>query len=417
MPNKSINLLELLNLIEDDKARMGTFIKASYFGNISDKERKMWIKKSEGAAHNSNEVMQLYYANRALGIPSSKAMNLAKDTLKKEWKRLSSEHDVYKQDSEKQGSSGFERVSGGGETADVNLNRKDTVIKMINRVSDKFKSNSDALKVLTVNLVQHGFDEIIPTNKIPYYSEVSKVMKEMEATGKAKWKSTPLNLVMDKPPYGLGISKRTYYNVMGYLKKYLRDNHLQESFMSSLSSLFGDSGKNPTEFKLSNLEPMVDIIKRDINNYKFKNYGLHLQGVTTEEGEDMLRDIPNIKHQYQGDALLIPLEGKINLKNLLKKAIPGKRVLLFGYDTKPQPIRKGWEGFQYKVVKNPTVVGSYTLSSESKSESLLILLSEGFQCQHYRHSTASCGMIERPCDWKGFAGIGEDMKRECLDYR
>jgi hypothetical protein len=413
--SKSSKLLEILNLIEDDKARMGTFIKASDFDRISDEERKKWIKKSEEAAHNSNEVKQFYYANRALGIPHLKALGLAKDAQKKEWGRLSSEHDAFKQDQDKGGSSGFEKVSGGKEDASDVLKRRETVLNMINDVSAKFKGSPDAQKVLALNLIQHGFDEIIPVNKIPFYNEISQVLHKEDAK---KTRRQSFALVTGKPPDGLGVNWRVYYKVVDYLKQYLKDNPIAESFMSGLSSLFGDtSGKNPTEFKLSNLEPMVDIIKRDINNYKFKGYGLHLQGVTTEEGEDMLRDIPNIKHQYQGDALLVPLEGKTNLKNLLKKAIPGKRVLLFGYDTKPQPIRKGWEGFQYKLVKNPTVVGSYTLSSESRSESLVKYLSEGFQCQHYRHSTTSCGLIERPCDWKGFAGIGEDMKRECLDYR
>jgi len=413
--SKSSKLLEILDLIEDDKARMGTFIKASDFNRISAEERKKWIKKSEEAAHNSDEVKQFYYANRALGIPHLKALGLAKDAQKKEWGRLSSEHDVFKQDQDKGGTSGFEKVSGKGEEAsDDILKRKETVINMINAVSAKFKGNPDAQKVLALNLIQYGFDEIVPVNKIPFYSEISQVLSKEDIK---KSRKQSFALVTAKPPEGLGVNWRMYYKVVDYLKQYLKDNQIGESFMSGLSSLFGSEGKNPTEFKLSNLEPMVDIIKRDINNYKFKGYGLHLQGVTTEEGEDMLRDIPNIKHQYQGDALLIPLEGKTNLKTLLKKAIPGKRVLLFGYDTKPQPLRKGWEGFQYKLVKNPTVVGSYTLSSESKSESLLILLSEGFQCQHYNHSTTSCGMIERPCDWKGFAGIGEDMQRECLDYR
>jgi hypothetical protein len=109
------------------------------------------------------------------------------------------------------------------------------------------------------------------------------------------------------------------------------------------------------------------------------------------------------------------LEPKTNLKQVLRKAIPGKKVILFGFDSKPQPLRKGWEGFPYKLVKNPTVVGSYSLSSESKSESILKMM-EGFQCDLYDHANLACGM-NRPCDWKGFPSVGEDMKRECLDYK
>jgi hypothetical protein len=355
---------------------------------------------------------------KALGLPSNKARQLAKDTLKKEKMHgHTSEHDVYKNDSK---SSGFERASGETEDTDVALKRKEAVLSLISDVKDEFEGKPDALKVLSVNLIQHGFDEIIPTSKIPHYEEISKLLRKADEEagkrGKVRGKSTSLAIVTGKPEDGcLGIPARTYYSVMDYLKSRAKSlTYSNESFMSGLSSLFGGS----SEFKLSNLEPMEQIIKRDINNYKYKGYGLHLQGVTTEEGEDMLQGIPAVKHQYQGDALIIPLESGTNFKKVLKKAIPGKRVILFGYDTKPQPLRKGWEGFQYKLVHNPTVIGTYSLSPETKSESILKMLSEGFQCEHYDHANLACSK-NRPCDWKGFPSVDIDnsMKRECLDYR
>jgi hypothetical protein len=410
MINKLDKLLEILDFIEDQKVRMGTFINPSDIADISDKERDAWYKKASNA---DNEFKQLYYANRAIGYSHYQAENLAKMHVRKEsGGRQSSEHAAFPGNYI---TTGFENAPG---EDDVSLERKEAVLKLIDKVKNKFSKNQDATKILAVNLIQHGFDEIIPPAKIPYHGEISQLLKKVEAEGKTKWKSTPLALVTGKPPYGLGIDQRVYYKVMNYLKSNVKALQHNESFMTSLSSLFGKertaSSKHPTTFKLSNLEPMLDVIKRDIDNYGFKSYGLHLQGVTKEEGEDMLKDVPSIKHQYQGDALLIPLEPKTNLKSVLRKAIPGKKVILFGYDSKPKPLRKGWEGFPYKLVSNPTVVGSYSLSTESKSESLKIVL-EGFQCKNYDHPNLACNK-NRPCGWKGFPSIGEDMKRECLDY-
>lgn len=429
MTSKLSKLLEILDLIEDDKARMGSFIDTKVINKFQENPKwkeiaARWARKSSEA---SNEEDRLTYANMALGyIPdvlkelgmkADKARLLARDQLRKEKAHgVSSEHDVYKQ-GEEGGSSGFERVAG----KSVSPERKDAVINLIDGAKKTFKDDPDSLRSLAVNLIHFGFDEIVPTTKIPHYGEITKLMKDLEAKGKTKWKSTPYALALEKPPLGLGIPQRTYYKVMGYLKDHVKDLQHNESFMTGLQSLFGGektaSGKHTTEFKLSNLEPMETVIKRDINNYKFKSYGLHLQGVTKEEGEDMLKDVPSIKHQYQGDALLIPLEPKTNLKSVLRKAIPGKKVILFGFDNQPKPLRKGWEGFPYKLVSNPTVVGSYSLSPESKSESLLKMILEGFQCNHYNHSKLACGFAERPCGWKGFPSIGENMKRECSDYR
>lgn len=418
MDSKLNKLLEILDFIEDQKIRMGTYINPSDIADLSDKERNAWYKKASNA---EDELHQLYYANRAIGYEHHQALNLARIHVRKELRRQRSEHDAFtgskKSGEANSAESGFETVP--AEKTDISPERKEAVLNLIDKVKNKFSKNPDALKVLSINLIQHGFDEIIPSSKIPHYNEISQLLKKAEAENKTKWKSTPISLVLGEPPHGLGITQRTYYNVMKYLKQNVKSLQYNESFMTGLNKIFGGektaSGKNTHEFKLSNLEPMEDVIKRDINNYKFKSYGLHLQGVTTEEGEDMLKDVPSIKHQYQGDALLIPLEPKTNLKQVLRKAVPGKKVILFGFDTNPKPLRKGWEGFPYKMVTNPTVVGSYSLSSESKSESLLIVL-EGFQCKNYDHSVLACGM-DRPCGWKGFPSIGEDMKRECLDYR
>jgi len=428
MNYKLNKLLEILNLVEDDKVRMGTFINKDVFGNISDEERKKWARKASEA---DDEYHQLYFANRALGYDRVTALNYARHHIYKETKKIKgkggkeqprqeSEHSVFRGHSgEKETGSGFEKASG---HKTVSVERKEAITNLIDKAKTKFEKNPDAIKVLAVTLIQHGFDEIIPPAKIPFYDNIIQLIKKAEAdaevdTGakgkRMRGKSTDFALVTDAPPNGLGITRRLYYDVMGFLKDNAKSLQHNEAFMAGLKSIFG--GK-PSEFKLSNLEPMIDVIKRDLNNNKFKSYGLHLQGVTKEEGEDMLKDVPSIKHQYQGDALLIPLEPKTNLKSVLKKAIPGKKVILFGFDSKPHPLRKGWEGFPYKLVNNPTVVGSYSLSTESKSESLLKLLSEGFQCQNYDHSTLSCG-LNRECGWKGFAGMGEDMKRECLDFK
>jgi hypothetical protein len=412
MDYKVNKLLELLNLIEDDKTRMGTFIDPEVIkkSKLTDDERKAYYKKASEA---EDELHKLYFSNMAVGYESSKAMSLAKDTLKKEWGRHSSEHDAYKA-GEEGGSSGFERVA--GEDDSVSPDRKEAVTNLIKGAKDHFKGNDDALKILAAHLVHFGFDEIVPSSGIPHYGEISKLLKRLEDEGKGKRKSTLLAAIEDQPPDGLGISRRQYYNVMNYLKDNAKSLQ-HESFVTGLTSLFG-GGKGPAEFKLSNLEPMIDVINRDMQNYNFKNFGIHLQGVSTESGEDMLKDIPSVKHEYQGDVLLMPIDPKMNLKKTLKKAQPGKKVILFGFNSKAAPVRKGWEGFPYKLVTNPIVIGSYSLSPESKSESLLIML-EGFQCQHYVHATLSCGLNKgRPCGWKGFPSVNpDDMQKECTDFR
>ena len=140
MTNKLSKLLEILDLIEDDKARTGSFIDSRVINKFQElpdwKEiAAKWSKKSSEA---SNEEDRLTYANMALGyVPevlkplkdkwdeehkgekekkgnpfSQTARSLARDTIKKEKNNLvSSEHDVYKQ-GEEGGSSGFERASG-----------------------------------------------------------------------------------------------------------------------------------------------------------------------------------------------------------------------------------------------------------------------------------------------------------------
>lgn len=455
MTNKLSKLLEILDLIEDDKARTGSFIDSRVINKFQElpdwKEiATKWTKKSSEA---SDEETRLTFANMALGyIPkvlkplkdkwdeehkgekgernpfSTSARLLARDALKKERaNKVSSEHDMYKEKEDGDEASGFGQVAG---KSSVSIERKEAVSNLIAAAKKKFGSDEDAMKSLGINLVFFGFDEIIPPASIPHYSDISSLIRKVEAEGERKksaagkllrGRATPTALALEKPPYGLGVPQRTYYKVIGFLKDRVKGIQHNESFMTGLQALFGGektaSGKPSKEFKLSNLEPMEDVIKRDISNYKFKNYGLHLQGVTKEEGEDMLKEVPSIKHQYQGDALLIPLDAKAKLKTILKKAIPGKKVILFGFDTQPKPLRKGWEGFPYKLVTNPTVVGSYSLSPESKSESLLKMISEGFQCNHYDHSKLACGYAERPCGWKGFPSIGEDMRRECSDYR
>lgn len=190
-----------------------------------------------------------------------------------------------------------------------------------------------------------------------------------------------------------------------------------ESFMSSFSSLFGSATPSKL-FTLSNLEPLLNVLKRDLQNNDYKYYGIHLQGVVKEAGKDMLNTtIPNIKHQYQGEVLVDVIDPNTNLIKLLSKSIPGKKIIVFGTDKAPRPIKKGWENFQYKLMKDPTVIGIYSMSSETKSESLKKLF-EGFQCENFQHSTQSC-KIKEVCNWKGFPSVSTNdiNKKECIDYK
>lgn len=451
MESKASKLISLLCLVEDDKARMGTFIDPRVLKRF--KELPDWEKISKENARKSrdarNEEDRLTYANMALGyVPevlnalkdewekehgkekdangkkksnpfSRSARSLAKDQLKREKHFNSSEHDVYPAKETEHGDSnatGFERAA--SPNKDVTPGSKEAIINLINAYKKRFNTEA-AQKALSVYLIQGGVDEVIPSKYIPYYHEVSKLMKKMEDDGEigvhTKAAGSPSTVITK----GLGINPKMYHQYVSFLRDHsseLQHESFYEAFLTGLTSLFG--GGKDKEFKLSNLEPMIDIIKRDMKGSKYKSFGLHLQGVTKEDGEDMLKTVPNVRHEYQGDALLIPLDGKTSLNQILKKAIPGKRVVLFGYDSKAQPLRKGWEGFPYKMVTNPTVVGSYSLSTESKAESLKKMF-EGFQCQNYAHATLSCGLSEgRSCHWKGFPSIDPaDMQRECLDFK
>lgn len=414
MSNKLNILMEILGLLEDDKVRMSTFINPEVFGSISDEERKKWYARARGA---ENTYQEFYYSNRALGYDHAKAKALAVDAIKKERDKVSGEHVLNrgkKDDDENRG----EGVAGVAGEKEASIERKDAIKKFISNVKTEFKDYPGADSVLSVLLIQHGFDELIPKSSIPSYDHISKLIRDLEASGKTKWKSTPISIITAKPPDGLGIPQRTYYKVMDYIKQHANVLRHNESFLTGLTSLFAKEKGQPKEktFKLSNMEPMVDIIRRDMDRSPFKYHGLHIQGLMKEHGEDMFTDLPNVQHQYGGTALIIPIGSNTNLNQVLKKSIPGKKVFLFGFNKQSQPLRKGWEGFTYKTVDNPTLIGSYALSSESKAESLLRDFREGFQCCNYQHASGSCDCGRGACHWQGFPSVGEDMERECPDY-
>ena len=401
-------LLEFLKSIEEeDKFRSGNFIQADTFKDSEDSEKEHWYKM---ASRESDEFMKQYYMNRGLGMSHTKAKQAAYNSQRDKFRHKEVDLDAPKHDEEGSYGSGYDSVEGEKE---VSLERKEAITNLIKKAKSNFKGDEDLMKVLSLHLVKFGFDEVIPSNQIPYYTEVSKILKDSEDAedrGKGRGKSTLMSVSTDK----IGVSNHAYYKVMSFLKDNAKALQHNESFGGAFKSLFGKPGEE--QFKLSNLEPMVDVIKRDIRQAKFKNYGLHLQGVTTEGGEDMLSGVPNIQHQHQGEALVVVLDNKVSIGKILKKAKPGKRVILFGFDSKPQDLRKGFENFPYKVAINPTVIGSYTLSTESKSESLLRSFREGFQCSNYLHSTGGCEYHDQ-CPWQGFPSVSDDMNRECAEYR
>lgn len=413
MSNKLSMLLELMDLIEDDKVRMSTFIDPEVFSKISDEERKEFYARARSAKTPYDEF---YWSNRALGYKSAKAKALAMDAVKKEQGRISTEYVLNKKS--KDGDDSGEGVAGVKGEEGASLERRDAIKKFISNVKSEFSDYPGADKVLSVLLIQHGFDELIPKSSIPSYDQISGLIRDLDAQGKTKWKSTPMTLLTTKPPEGLGVPIRTYYKVMDYIKKHAGVLRHNESFLTGLTSLFSPTkgGSKEKGFKLSNMEPMIDVIKRDMDRSTFKYHGLHVQGLMKEQGEDMLTDLPSVQHVYGGTALIIPIGSGSNLNQILKKAVPGKKVILFGFNKQPQALRKGWEGFPYKTVEHPTLLGSYALSPESKAESLLRDIEEGFQCCNYQHASGSCNCGRGSCQWKGFPSVGENMERECPDY-
>lgn len=390
-------LLEFLkSLSEDDMYRSGKFISADTFKNSGDDEKAHWYKM---ASKEDDEITKQYYMNRGLGMSHTSAKMAARNTMRDKLRH---------KDKELDSGAGYEDQES---SQAPSLERKEAIKALISKAKKTFEGNDALLKVLSLYLVKFGFDEIVSPDQIPFYKEVSKLLRDDDNSEKGKGRgATTLMPIADK----LGVSTHNYYKVVSFLKDNAKSLQHNESFGGAFKSLFGEKGE--TQYKLSNLEPMVDVIRRDIRQSKFKNYGLHLQGVTTEGGEDMLSGIPSIQHQYQGDALVVVLDGKTPIEKYLKKAKPGKRVILFGFDEAPQNLRKGFENFPYKVAKNPVVLGSYTLSSESKSESLLSFLQEGFQCSNYQHATGGC-QFQNQCQWKGFPSVGSDMNRECMEYK
>lgn len=396
----------LKHILETTKRRMGIDIDPSVFDRISDAERNKWYKVAQNA---TSEFKQLYAIYRGIGYPHTRAHQLAYDTLKKE-KQAGvgelEEPDVH--------------ASKEPEAHEDPHSYRELGYHLIKSIKDKFPNDADALKILTLHLIRGfpqdpdnvTFDEFIPHKDIPYYEEVSKVLKRGEdatayyqdydpetkepkftmVKGKKKpvmvgnpmaWKGgTVLNMIKDPPPDGLGITGSHYYKVRDYLGKIIREyiaaaddeGWVKEAFFSNVMKVFGD--KEEKVFKLSNLEPLEQIVKRDMGSNKYKNYGIHVQGLLTSEGEDVIKDsqLHSIKHVFDGDVVLTPVT-QDNIGTALKKAIPGKKVILFGFDSASKPIGKGWEKFQYRVATDPMLLGVYRIADSSKSESLLRAMS------------------------------------------
>ncbi len=375
MTNVASVLQTIYQILEDDKTRMGVNIDPKMFDRISDAKRTEFSKRASAA---TNEYEKLYWIYRAIGYPDKKSQYLAIDTMKKDKDVVGVEDvDIY--------------TRGGTEEpeVDVSLHYKDLGYYLIKEVRKRFPNDDNALKILTLHLIRGfpqdpdnvTFDEYMPHEDIPHYKEVLAVLHRGEkktAEHPMAWKGgTVQDMITDPPPEGLGITRSHYYRVREFLGhaiaeyKEIQRDEMGEAFISNIIKLFGDK-----EHKLSNMEPLEHIINRDTKVNKYKHYGIHLQGVLKDSGGgDVIKDsdIVNIKHQYTGSAMVLPLEGN-NLQKILKKAVPGKKVILFGANDKPKPLGKGWENFQYRIMTDPVVLGVYTISPENKSESLIGLM-------------------------------------------